>query len=31
MKRKLVDLFCYLFLAAMTIYLMDMFVTELVR
>lgn len=31
MKRKLLDLFCYAFLIVMTLYLVDMFVTELAR
>lgn len=31
MQRKLLDLFCYVFLAAMTVYLVDMFVAELAR
>lgn len=31
MKRKLLDFFCYAFLIVMTIYLVDMFVTELAR
>ena len=29
--RKLLDLFCYLFLAAFTVYMVDWFVTELAR
>lgn len=31
MQRKLLDLFCYVFLAAMTVYFVDWFVTELAR
>lgn len=29
--RKALDLFCYLFLAGMTLYFVDWFVTELAR
>lgn len=31
MKRKLLDFFCYVFLAATTLYFVDWFVTELAR